>query len=128
MGFPENGLCHQSRSREDPMRHTHNTRTEDLRQPAWAQWIADVLGLTDYSGRLPRTALARCLLLAASLGLAVSAVARFSVLAEREREAELGDAVRRLGATGSSRGYRVRLSGPWPPYRFGGLPREHALA
>ena len=59
---------------------------------------------------------------------AVSAVARFSVLAEREREAELGDAVRRLGATGSSRGYRVRLSGPWPPYRFGGLPREHALA
>ena len=57
---------------------------------------------------------------------AVSAVARFSVLAEREREAKLGDAVRRLGATGISRGYRLRLSGPWPAYRFGGLPREHA--
>ncbi|HEV8471055.1 MAG TPA: GvpL/GvpF family gas vesicle protein [Candidatus Limnocylindria bacterium] len=57
---------------------------------------------------------------------AVSAVARFSVLAERGREAELGDAVRRLGATGIARGYRVRLSGPWPAYRFGGLPREHA--
>jgi len=56
---------------------------------------------------------------------AVSAVARFSVLADRAREAELGDAVRRLGATGLSRGYRVRLSGPWPAYRFGGLPREH---
>ena len=56
---------------------------------------------------------------------AVSAVARFSVLADRGREAELGDAVRRLGATGISRGYRVRLSGPWPAYRFGGLPREH---
>src|SRR5436309_15856566 len=84
MGFPENGLCHQSRSREDPMRHTHNTRTEDLRQPAWAQWIADVLGLTDYSGRLPRTALARCLLLAASLGLAVSAVARRVARSGRE--------------------------------------------
>ncbi len=57
---------------------------------------------------------------------AISAVARFSVLAGRGREAELGDAVRRLGATGISRGYRVRLSGPWPAYRFGGLPREHA--
>ena len=57
---------------------------------------------------------------------AVSAVARFSVLAERGREAELGEAVRQLGATGISRGYRVRVSGPWPPYRFGGLPREHA--
>lgn len=56
---------------------------------------------------------------------AVSAVARLSVLAERGRAAELGDAVRRLGATDISRGYRVRLSGPWPPYRFGGLPREH---
>jgi Gas vesicle synthesis protein GvpL/GvpF len=57
---------------------------------------------------------------------AISAVARFSVLADRGREAELGDAVRRLAATGTSRGYRVRLSGPWPAYRFGGLPREHA--
>jgi putative transposase len=58
------------------MRHTHTTRFEDLRQPAWTQWIADVLGLTDYSDQLPRTALAQCLLLAAALGRAVSAVAR----------------------------------------------------
>jgi hypothetical protein len=57
-----------------------------------------------------------------------SAVARFSVLALRDREVELGDAVRRLGATGTSRGYRVRLSGPWPAYRFGGLPSERASA
>jgi len=57
---------------------------------------------------------------------AVSAVARFSVLADRGRQAELGDAVRRLGASGISRGYHMRLSGPWPAYRFGGLPREHA--
>jgi hypothetical protein len=53
-----------------------------------------------------------------------AAVARFSVLARREREVELGDVVRRLGATGASEGYRVRLSGPWPAYRFGGLPSE----
>ena len=48
-----------------------------------------------------------------------AAVARFSVLAHRDREVELGDVVRRLGATGISAGYRVRLSGPWPAYRFG---------
>lgn len=53
-----------------------------------------------------------------------AAIARFSVLAPRAREVELGDVVRRLGATGASEGYRVRLSGPWPAYRFGGLPSE----
>ena len=52
------------------------------------------------------------------------AIARFSVLAHRDREVELGDVVRRLGAAGVSEGYRVRLSGPWPAYRFGGLPSE----
>ena len=53
-----------------------------------------------------------------------AAVARFSVLAPRGREIELGDVVRGLGASGASAGYRVRLSGPWPAYRFGGLPTE----
>jgi hypothetical protein len=53
-----------------------------------------------------------------------TAIARFSVLARRDREVELGDVVRRLGASGASQGYRVRLSGPWPAYRFGGLPSE----
>jgi hypothetical protein len=57
-----------------------------------------------------------------------SAIARFSVLAPRAREVELGDIVRRLGATGSSGGYRVRLSGPWPAYRFGGLPSERVAS
>ena len=53
-----------------------------------------------------------------------AAIARFSVLAPRDREVELGDVVRRLGASGASEGYRIRLSGPWPAYRFGGLPSE----
>ena len=57
-----------------------------------------------------------------------AAVARFSVLASRARELELGDLVRRLGATGTLRGYRVRLSGPWPAYRFGGLPSERVAS
>lgn len=56
------------------------------------------------------------------------AVARFSVLAPRVREVELGDVVRRLGATGTLQGYRVRLSGPWPAYRFGGLPSERVAS
>jgi len=53
-----------------------------------------------------------------------AAIARFSVLAHRDREVELGDVVQKLGASGASEGYRVRLSGPWPAYRFGGLPSE----
>ena len=56
----------------------------------------------------------------------VVAIARFSVLLHRDREVELGDVVRRLGASGASEGYRLRLSGPWPAYRFGGLPSERA--
>ena len=57
-----------------------------------------------------------------------AAIARFSVLAPRDREVELGDVVRRLGASGASEGYRVRLSGPWPAYRFGGLPSERVAS
>ncbi len=55
---------------------------------------------------------------------ATAAIARFSVLVRREREVDLGDVVRGLGAAGESEGYRIRLSGPWPAYRFGGLPAE----
>jgi hypothetical protein len=58
------------------MRHGHDTLLDQARQPVWAEWVADALGLTDFSESLLRTALARCLLLAATLGLAVSAVAR----------------------------------------------------
>ena len=57
-----------------------------------------------------------------------TAIARFSVLADRNREGELGDVVRRLGAAGTSAGYRMRLSGPWPAYRFGGLPGERVAS
>jgi len=58
----------------------------------------------------------------------VVAIARFSVLLHRDREVELGDVVRRVGASGASEGYRLRLSGPWPAYRFGGLPSERVAS
>lgn len=57
-----------------------------------------------------------------------STVARFSVLVTRAREAGLGDAVRRLHGSDVVTGYRVRLSGPWPAYRFGGLPSERVAS
>jgi hypothetical protein len=57
-----------------------------------------------------------------------AAVARFSVLADRRREVELSEVVRGLGASGVSAGYHVRLSGPWPAYRFGGLPSERVAS
>ena len=52
------------------------------------------------------------------------AIARFSVLAPRAGDADLAAAVAALNEASAARGYRVRLSGPWPAYRFGGLPSE----
>ncbi|OLD11539.1 MAG: hypothetical protein AUJ06_00260 [Chloroflexi bacterium 13_1_40CM_3_70_6] len=52
------------------------------------------------------------------------AVARFSVLAPRAGDTDLAAAVAALNEASAARGYRVRLSGPWPAYRFGGLPGE----
>ena len=66
------------------MRHRHDTRPDDLRQPGWGAWLATELGLTDYSDQLPACALAGCLLLAAALGVAVSAVARRAAGCGRE--------------------------------------------
>jgi hypothetical protein len=65
------------------MRHRHTTRCDDLRQPGWAQWIADALRLTDYSD-LTGATLAKCLLVASALRLTVSAVARWVADAGRE--------------------------------------------
>jgi hypothetical protein len=51
--------------------------------------------------------------------------ARLSLLVTREREGALLDAAARVNATWRPRGYRLELSGPWPPYRFAGA-REGA--
>jgi hypothetical protein len=83
MGFPENGLYHQSIQREDPMRRHQSNPWPILGQPAWATALADVLRLTD-SPALTRTDLARCLLLAAALNVALSAVARHAARVGRE--------------------------------------------
>ena len=66
------------------MRHQHLSRSAALRQLGWAQWIADSLGLTDYSDDLTRTMLAKCLLVAAALRVAVSRCARAVANAGRE--------------------------------------------
>jgi gas vesicle protein GvpL/GvpF len=59
---------------------------------------------------------------------AVAAIARFSALVKRADEPRLRDAIDRVARDDSARGYHVRLSGPWPAYRFGGLPLETASA
>lgn len=56
----------------------------------------------------------------------IAAVARFSVLVSRADEDRLRGAVRALAGSDVARGYSVRVSGPWPAYRFGGLPLETA--
>lgn len=58
------------------MRHRHSIRPSVLCQPGWDSWLAEALGITDYSDAVPRTRLAKCLLVAAALGAAISAVAR----------------------------------------------------
>ena len=57
------------------MRHSHSTRPAAPGQSPRAIWIADALGLGDYSAALDRIALARYLLLAAALRMTLSAVA-----------------------------------------------------
>lgn len=66
------------------MRHQHLSRSAVLRQHGWAQWIADSVGLADYSDQLTRTTLAKCLLVAAALRVAVSRIARTVANAGRE--------------------------------------------
>lgn len=66
------------------MRQRHNSVLEVIRQPGWDQWLSDVLKLTDFSDSLPRTLLARCLLVASAFRVAVSAVARQVANAGRE--------------------------------------------
>ena len=62
--------------REVPVRRPYDSPAAVLGQPGWARWLADALGLDDYSAAVTRALLARCLLLAAAVGAAVSAVAR----------------------------------------------------
>ena len=55
---------------------------------------------------------------------------RASLLVARTREAELVRVLDELRSELEPRGYSLLLTGPWPPYRFGGLePRQvHARA
>ncbi len=46
---------------------------------------------------------------------------RASMLVARDREPELVTAIGELERRLGERGYRVRASGPWPAYRFGGM-------
>lgn len=49
-------------------------------------------------------------------------VLRASILVPREREGALAGAIGRAEGALAARGYRLRASGPWPAYRFGGMP------
>jgi hypothetical protein len=49
---------------------------------------------------------------------------RASVLVRRDAEADFVDEVERLRARWPEPDYRLLLTGPWPAYRFGGLPAD----
>jgi hypothetical protein len=47
---------------------------------------------------------------------------RASVLVRRDAEARFRDEMDRLRHRWTEPAYRLLLTGPWPAYRFGGLP------
>ena len=51
---------------------------------------------------------------------------RASVLVARSDETTFLDEIDRIRQRWSEPTYRLLLTGPWPPYRFGGLPSERA--
>ena len=55
-------------------------------------------------------------------------LARASLLVRRPNEAELVEQVADLARRWDERGYLLRLTGPWPPYRFGSTSPEEAGA
>jgi hypothetical protein len=50
-------------------------------------------------------------------------IARASLLAPRSAEPELATRLDEIRRQWSARGYEVAATGPWPPYRFGGLTK-----
>jgi hypothetical protein len=50
-------------------------------------------------------------------------IARASLLAPRSAEPELATRLDEIRRHWSARGYEVAATGPWPPYRFGGLTK-----
>jgi hypothetical protein len=55
-------------------------------------------------------------------------VARLSVLVPRVDEQPFARNIEQLRQTWASRGFALEMTGPWPPYRFGGLSAEVARA
>jgi hypothetical protein len=49
-------------------------------------------------------------------------LSRTSLLVHRTREGALVERAAELARRWEARGYALRLTGPWPPYRFGGEP------
>jgi Gas vesicle synthesis protein GvpL/GvpF len=59
-------------------------------------------------------------------GVQTDVVARFSLLVPRAQGATFLEAAERTREVWRGRGYVLAVSGPWPPYRFGGLKAEDA--
>jgi hypothetical protein len=59
-------------------------------------------------------------------GVQTNVVARFSLLVPRSQEAAFVEVAERTREVWRGRGYVSAVSGPWPPYRFGGLKAEDA--
>lgn len=95
----------------DKQRDTTLSRSMDRRDSeAAAAALAGLEGVAERTYREPVAA-----------GGTDTVALRASILVLRERERALLTAIRELESGLGERGYRVRASGPWPAYRFGGM-------
>ncbi|MGH2490055.1 MAG: GvpL/GvpF family gas vesicle protein [Candidatus Limnocylindria bacterium] len=95
----------------DKQRGTTLSRSMERRDSeAVAAALAELEGVAERTYREP-----------VSAGGTDTVALRASILVARDREAALVKAIGELERGLGERGYRVRASGPWPAYRFGGM-------
>lgn len=95
----------------DKQRGTTLSRTLERRDAEAAE--AALAGLGEVAERTYREPVAT--------GGADAVALRASILVRRDHEAALAGTIAELERGLGERGYRVRASGPWPAYRFGGM-------
>lgn len=104
------GRAHLLRQRLQQLERDESRRLQSAAAPKLYAALKEI-AVDVYREPLPSDAVERPLL-------------RASVLVRRAGEAEFMDAVDRLRDRWAEPTYRLLLTGPWPPYRFGGLQAD----
>ncbi|HZQ99967.1 MAG TPA: GvpL/GvpF family gas vesicle protein [Chloroflexota bacterium] len=114
IGTAQPGRAYLLRRRLEEARRAALTRLDRAATEALAQGLADVVERTHPEPIVQTTPDAP--------------LARSSLLVHRAREGALVERGADFARRWEARGYALRLTGPWPPYRFGGEPLERGDA